>query len=110
MTNSPEPVLMAVGFAPMTLTLLPRDRASRTVILPFRGLTVEALGRHDPAEVMTPLVGQGCDAGQVAQILVACGFRGSLRVICPALPDSAMVRRELAAMAPGLRIDLILPV
>jgi hypothetical protein len=69
-------------------------------------LTPSLLARLRPAAAACPLLGPGFDAAHIAERLGLLGFRGELRVLCPDLPMPHLVREELAATAPGLRVVL----
>lgn len=70
---------------------------------------VAAALRTDPAPdlVLSPLVGAGFDALDLARLLRSLGFAGRYRVVVDALPDPAAVLAELRAEAPGLDVDLV---
>lgn len=70
-------------------------------------LTAENISGATSGIVLSPLVGDGFDAVDVATRLVALGFQGRYRVIAPSLPDAALIREELHRMAPDLDFDLL---
>lgn len=57
--------------------------------------------------VITPLMGPGFDAMDVAAQLDKAGFTGKLAVVTPALPRPAMIRVELQQQFPGLHLQLV---
>ncbi|MBN2907216.1 MAG: hypothetical protein JXJ18_10955 [Rhodobacteraceae bacterium] len=57
--------------------------------------------------VVSPLVTEQFDAMDLANELSLGGYRGRYLVVTPALPDPALVRREIAQLAPGLSVQLI---
>lgn len=57
-------------------------------------------------QVVAPLFTPDFDVLDLAERLVDLGFRGTLTVICPPLPDRALVAREIAAQAPGIQVEL----
>ncbi len=70
-------------------------------------LDAPLLARLLPERVVTPLVGDGFDALDVAERLSALGFRGRLEVLCPALPDRRLIRAEIAAACPGVELRFV---
>ena len=59
--------------------------------------------------VITPLTTDTYDALDVAQHLVALGFRGALQVLAPALPRPELVAREIEEAAKPLKVELVTP-
>lgn len=70
-------------------------------------LSAGLLEQVRPAAVAAPLFGPGFDAVELATWLQGAGYRGALWVLMPALPDPAMVRREIATAGPGLTVELL---
>jgi hypothetical protein len=66
------------------------------------------LGRLDDAMVGCFLFGNQLDASDVIERLVRSGYRGSVTVVAPPLPDPRMVQRELESCGPSLTITLLL--
>ncbi|MCU0907893.1 MAG: hypothetical protein MUF73_10690 [Rhodobacteraceae bacterium] len=58
--------------------------------------------------VLSPMVGDTFDCLDVAVHLHESGFRGRLHVMAPALPDPAILRREVASLCPGIRVDVVI--
>lgn len=52
------------------------------------------------------LLGTQADAMDVIERLVAAKYRGALMILSPPLPNAAMVKRELTALAKGISITL----
>jgi hypothetical protein len=73
----------------------------------FDAVDAGLLARLRPDLVLAPLMGCRFDCVDLARILIGAGYRGAFRVLSPALPAPEMVRRELAALCPGLSIDLV---
>lgn len=59
------------------------------------------------AQVISPLMADQFDAGDVATALRQRGYKGELIVMTPPLPRPEMVQRELAQMAPDMSIRLV---
>lgn len=59
------------------------------------------------AQVISPLMADRFDAGDVATALRQRGYKGELIVMAPPLPRPEMVQRELAQMAPDMSIRLV---
>lgn len=70
-------------------------------------LTVATLMASRPAIVISPLVGDGFDAIDVAQRLAAIGFSGGYRAVAEPLPRKDVVLAEVRLAAPGLDVDLL---
>lgn len=71
----------------------------------------ELVVQHEPPQadlVLSPMVGDTFDCLDVAVHLHAQGFRGRLHVLAPALPDPAILRREVASLCPGIRVDVVI--
>lgn len=71
----------------------------------------ELLVQRDPPQadlVLSPMVGDTFDCLDVAVQLHAQGFRGRLHVVAPALPDPAILRREVASICPGIHVDVVI--
>lgn len=56
-----------------------------------------------------PLMAEGTDAMLVIQALKAAGYRGTLTVIAPRLPNVGMVEAELRGVCPDIRVKIISP-
>jgi len=99
--------LVAVG------DLYPPDLAadgadpSDIAYLAFDEVSTQALEELRPDVVLTPLVDAGFDCLDLAERLVAAGYRGKLRAVAPTVPDPALVRREIADRFPQLDFDLV---
>lgn len=78
--------------------------------LPYAQLNALTISMHLPDLVIMPLFGPGFDAIEALAQLERFGFRGEVVVRAPALPNSRIVERELAAVVPGLRVRLTGPV
>ncbi|MCB1357913.1 MAG: hypothetical protein KDK53_15950 [Maritimibacter sp.] len=90
---------------PRSLTDSP-DAANLTC-LPFADVTRDALERIRPDVVFSSLVGPGFDCLDLAERLVAAGYRGKYRAVAPMVPDPHLVRREITDRFPALDFDLI---
>lgn len=98
--------LICIGLPPMlapdlggkrpVVSLLPQD-------IPLAGLQ----GVQD-ALIACMLLGGDADAQDVLAALADAGYRGAVIVIAPHLPDPAMVERELAQLAPGMTVTLVM--
>jgi hypothetical protein len=61
-----------------------------------------------PDAVIAPLIQPGWDCVDLACKLHECGFRGTLVICAQALPSVDLVRREIAALCPALKV-VVLP-
>ena len=68
---------------------------TRIVRIPFRALTRPFLVKTGAVLVLGPLVSPHLDAMQIAERLGELGFKGTLRLMGPALPNPALVSREI---------------
>lgn len=75
----------------------------------FEDLTAAALAGFLPAVVVMPLLSHRVDAMQILQKLGQLGYGGSALVICPALPEPALVAAEMQASFPQMQIILLPP-
>lgn len=57
--------------------------------------------------VLSPVVGPGFDAVDVALRLVSSNYRGRYIAVSHAFPDAASIKNEVGAAAPGLPFDII---
>ena len=73
----------------------------------FDDLSKDALARLGATAVVCPLFGGMLDATMVLRRLAAIGYSGRCLVLCPKLPRSDLVLKELQAEAAGLHIELI---
>ncbi|KQI72863.1 hypothetical protein AN191_05765 [Loktanella sp. 5RATIMAR09] len=73
----------------------------------LRCLTAELFDTFSPDLILSPLFGDGFDAIDVAQRLVALGYQGRYRAISENMPDIGMVIKEVRTQAEGLDFDLL---
>lgn len=78
------------------------------VFAAFARLDARLLETLQPSIVTFPLIGADCDATQVVERLASLGFSGVAMALAADLPDPEMVQRELQALAPDLRLWLVL--
>ena len=71
-------------------------------------LSGPGFARLNPHLVMSPLFGASFDALDIASALSRGAFCGSYLVVTDRLPDPALVAREVARVAPGLRFGILL--
>jgi hypothetical protein len=72
----------------------------------YRSFDVTFLHQTCPDEVRCWLFCAEYDAVDIAAILAAAGFRGLLRTRSRPMPKTAMIRREIHRVCPGLRLRL----
>ncbi len=82
-------------------------RVSEIEFVDFDEITPELLERHKPDAVLCPLTAQNFDAVDIAAHLMACGFSGPLRALCPPLPNPLVVVQEMRRLCPGINFDLV---
>lgn len=74
----------------------------------YGDVTAAALERIRPDVILSALFGSDFDALELARRLSELGFAGRYRALAMALPDPAVIRAEVWAVAPGLDFDLFL--
>jgi len=57
--------------------------------------------------VISPVIGQGYDAIDVAAVLANCGYRGRYRCLADCLPNLDLIRQEVAMIAPDLDFEIV---
>jgi hypothetical protein len=104
----PSPLALMIGFGPGERPEIGMPfSGARCEPLPF-ALLHAALACAPWADyVVSPLVAEQFDAMDLAHQLSIGGYRGRYVVVTPALPDPAIIRREIAQICPGLEVDLI---
>jgi len=60
-----------------------------------------------PDTVVAPLIQPGWDCVDLACKLHACGFGGTLVIYAQALPSLELVRREIVALCPNLKVIVV---
>ncbi|PYE86112.1 hypothetical protein [Pseudoroseicyclus aestuarii] len=73
----------------------------------FAQLDSALIERLDPSVVVSLLVLDKTDAVEIAARLHSIGYRGRYRILMGGVPDRSLIRAELAAVAPGLTIELL---
>lgn len=61
-----------------------------------------------PDIVLTPLLGQGFDALDLASLLQGFKFTGRFRALCPKLPNPDLVMQEIQSLCPNVDFDLFI--
>jgi hypothetical protein len=72
-------------------------------------LSREVLASLAIAIIACPLMAEDTDAMLVIQALKAAGYRGTLTVIAPRLPNVGMVEAELRGLCPDIGVKIISP-
>jgi hypothetical protein len=70
-------------------------------------LNAGLLARLRPDVVLTALVGHGFDVLDIARTLGQLGFRGRYRAVVEHLPNPALIRSEVASVAPQVDFDIL---
>lgn len=102
-----EPVTLIVGDAAAWLSAgrsLPDDPSLHYVS--FDEMSKRLIDSFDPDIILTPLLGQGFDALDLAVILEGYRFEGRFRALCPKLPNPDLVMREIQSLCPSVDFDL----
>ncbi len=99
-----EVILLVAGASPG-----PTLDGTRIVTLQYSQIDAKTLGALLPALIILPLFGDGFDAIEALQHLERLGYRGTVIVRGPELPNRAIVERELAVVVPGLTVRLTGP-
>lgn len=79
--------------------------------LDARLFTVDFLHRTRPVEVRCWLFCAEYDALDIAAVLAAAEFAGTLRTRSRPMPRASLIRREIQRICPGLRVqmDMVVP-
>jgi hypothetical protein len=77
------------------------------VSIKFAALEQKLISSVAPSKVVVPLLSRGFDAADVIDQLGICGYRGTVWVLAPKLPNRRMVERELRSMVQGIAIEII---
>lgn len=85
---------------------LRRADAPKPAFASFIDVSMELLDQFKPDTVVSPLLGQGFDAIELAELLSAFGYDGEFVVIAPPVPNLGIIKADIATAAPGLRIDV----
>ncbi|MEH6835307.1 MULTISPECIES: hypothetical protein [Falsihalocynthiibacter] len=105
--NEKEPVTLIVGDAAAWLSAgrsLPDDPSLHYVS--FDEMSQRLLESFEPDIILTPLLGQGFDALDLAVILEQYKYKGRFRALCPKLPNPDLVMREIQSLCPSVDFDL----
>lgn len=115
--HSPAFSAPELALADRTLVIgnLARWGAGGRSVVPFENvefidpsrLTAELLDTVNPDLILSPLWGDAFDVIDVAQQLVALGYRGRYRAVSENMPDVAMIINEVRTQAEGLDFDLL---
>ena len=84
---------------------LPRDPAMAFV--EFHALDREMLRLCAPSVVISAVLCRSFDCLDLALRLDELGFRGRYRVMANGLPDTGLIRGEIAESCPGLDFDIV---
>lgn len=95
-----------IAIEPVDCDVAAFPAGSRIVRIPFRALTKPFLAETGAVLVLGPLVAQHLDAMQIAERLGELGFRGTLRVLGPTLPNPALVSREIRSASGSKEIKV----
>ena len=72
----------------------------------FASLSRELMTEIAPDMVLSPLVSKDFDVIDLARHLADLGYEGSYRVLMQRVPDAAIIRAEVAFVAPHLDFDI----
>lgn len=102
-----EPLTLIVGDAAAWLSAgrsLPDDPGLHYVS--YEELSLSLLESLEPDIVLSPLLGEGFDALDVAAALEKFQFKGRFRALCPKLPNPSLVLKEVQNLCPSVDFDL----
>lgn len=109
--KSVAPVILCVGIAEDAVSALPAHVVEPGA--PRQIATASALEQIDfsqpdaPRAVVSPLVGDGFDAVEVAQGLQQAGFRGRYVAVTSGTPDLSLIRQDVARQAPNVSFSVV---
>ena len=105
------PTVMCIGLSEEDFSALPAhviEPGAPLAMAAIAGLDSVDFSRPDaPRSIITPLVGRGFDAVEIAQRLQSKGFRGRYIAITRARPDFALIRDDVARAAPGVSFSVV---
>lgn len=99
-------ILMVEPSATLPLALQAVSGAS-VAIVQLDAVDAELLARTAPDVVLSPLMTSEYDILDLARVLRDCGYQGALRAYCPPLPNTRLVRAEVAQIWPGVDFDIL---
>jgi hypothetical protein len=99
--NCLKPVILAVDDVPLGLE-------GRIIGIRFSEIDHAGIGRLQPDVVACALISPTCDAALVVEKLQQIGYGGQIVVLSAPLPDPRLVQRELRALGPGQRLNLLI--
>ena len=85
----------------------PMTPAHDLTYLDFQDLSQEQVISFEPEIIVSPLVTEAFDAYQVVKNLELIGYQGRYRAVAKELPNIAMVREEINAIAPEIDFDIV---
>ena len=74
----------------------------------FSELCPELFETIAPDVVLSPMVTRSFDCLDLAQFLHSIDFYGRYRIVSQAMPNPRLILSEIAALCPGLDVDLII--
>lgn len=103
--------VIACDVPPSVLARLRRAPGAEVLPESATELTARKIADLRPDVVVAPLFGPVMDVWELGEFLDRIGYGGTLAVLTPPLPDPGIVRDELSAALPGLKVQLVaLPV
>lgn len=101
-------MILVVGY-PGGWTALRRNVAEEALrFVTFAELTPRLLHDLAPSLLISPLMGEGFDAVDVAHRLEAAAFKGRFRVLSPPIPEPEAVQAEIQEAAGRIAVDLMI--
>ena len=99
--NRLEPVILAIDNVPLGLR-------GRIIPVKLSNLDQAEIARLQPDVVACTLISTANDAALIIEKLQTLGYAGQIVVISEPLPDPRLVQRELRALGPGSRLNLLI--
>lgn len=105
---APDEGQVIIAIEPVDCDAAQFPAGARIVKIPFRALTRPFLAETGATVVLGALVSPQLDAMQIAERLGELGFRGTLSLLGPALPNPSLVSREIRAASgsKAIAVDL----
>lgn len=85
----------------------PMPPSNDLTYLDYHDLSSEQVSTVEPEIILSPLVAKAFDAYQVVKDLKTIGYQGRYRAVARELPNIAMVRDEISAIAPEIDFDIV---
>ncbi|PPB81522.1 hypothetical protein LV82_00731 [Albidovulum inexpectatum] len=102
-----ESRVIACDVPPSVLARLRRQNGTQVLQAHAAELSARTIADTRPDMVVAPLFGPVLDICELGAFLAEIGYRGTLAVLTPPLPNPEIVREELTTALPELTVQLV---